>query len=39
MYPSSDKNYSYETEDAVYFFSHAFNPLDNWSAHQVRVWG
>lgn len=38
MYPGSDKNYSYETDDVVYFFSNAFDPLNNWSAHQVKVW-
>jgi N-glycosidase YbiA len=39
MYPSSDLNLSYETEDAVYFFSHAFDALNPWSGHQVKLWG
>lgn len=39
MYPSSSTNLSYETGDAVYFFTSAFDPLNNWSAHQVRIWG
>jgi N-glycosidase YbiA len=39
MYPSSDQNLSYETDGAVYFMSHAFDPLNPWSAHQVKLWG
>ena len=39
MYPSSDQQLSYETDDAVYFFSHAFDPLNPWSGHQVKIWG
>jgi ribA/ribD-fused uncharacterized protein len=37
MYPDSDKHLSYETEDTIYWFSHAFDPLNNWSAHAVMI--
>jgi len=39
MYPDGNKSYSYQTDDEVYFFSNAFDPLNNWSGHQVRIWG
>jgi N-glycosidase YbiA len=39
MYPDSSLRLNYETDDAVYFFSGAFDPLNNWSAHAVNVWG
>lgn len=39
MYPSPEKNLNYETEDAVYFFTGPFFPLDNFSAHSVEIWG
>ncbi|HEX5448212.1 MAG TPA: NADAR family protein [Candidatus Saccharimonadales bacterium] len=39
MYPDSAQNLNYETDDAVYFFSTAYDPLNNWSAHQVKIWG
>ncbi|HSW99200.1 MAG TPA: NADAR family protein [Candidatus Saccharimonadales bacterium] len=39
MYPDARQALSHETPDAVYFFSHAFDPLNNWSAHQVEIWG
>lgn len=39
MYPDTAENLSYETEDAVYFFSSKLDPLNNWSAHAIRVWG
>jgi N-glycosidase YbiA len=39
MYPSSDKHLNYETDDAVYWFTTAYVPLDNWSAHAVKIWG
>lgn len=38
MYPDSGQNLNYETKDAVYFFTTAFEPLSNWSAHQVQIW-
>lgn len=38
MYPTSDHQLSYETDDAVYWFSSAFDPLNNWSAHAVKLW-
>lgn len=39
MYPDSDDGLNRETSDAVYFFTPAFHPLDNFSAHAIRVWG
>src|SRR5829696_10491456 len=39
MYPNNSQSLSYETDDTVYFFSHAFDPLNNWSAHAVKIWG
>lgn len=38
MYPSSDKQRTYETTDTIYFFTSAFEPFDNFSAHQVQIW-
>lgn len=31
--------FTYETDDAVYFFTSALDPLNNWSAHAVEIWG
>lgn len=39
MYPDSSENLNKETKNAVYFFTPAFYPLDNFSAHTVRIWG
>ena len=39
MYPSSDLKLTYETDDSVYFFSGPFDPLDNFSAHSIEIWG
>src|SRR5438105_4880288 len=39
MYPNDPTSLSYETDDAVYWFTHAFDPLNNWSAHAVELWG
>lgn len=39
MYPEPDQQLTYQTEDSVYFFTHAYDPLSNWSAHAVAVWG
>ena len=38
MYPKPNQKLSYETKDAIYFFSHAFDPINNWSAHAVKIW-
>lgn len=38
MYPE-DSGLSYDTKDTVYFFSNKYDPLNNWSAHQVKLWG
>lgn len=39
MYPDPKLNLSYETDNAIYWFSHAFDPLNNWSAHALTIWG
>lgn len=39
MYPTSSEGLNKETDEAVYFFSTAFFCFDNFSAHQVEVWG
>jgi ribA/ribD-fused uncharacterized protein len=39
MYPDSSKNLNYGTDDAVYWFSTPYEPLNNWSAHVVKIWG
>ncbi len=39
MYPQPDQQLTYQTDDAVCFFTHAYDPLSNWSAHAVELWG
>jgi ribA/ribD-fused uncharacterized protein len=39
MYPVSSNDLNRETNDAVYFFTTAFHPLDNFSAHAIHLWG
>ncbi|PID98693.1 Swarming motility protein ybiA [Candidatus Saccharibacteria bacterium] len=39
MYPEPDQQLTYQTDDEVYFFTHAYDPLSNWSAHAVGLWG
>lgn len=39
MYPKSNKGLNKETKNAVYFFTPSFHPLDNFSAHAVKLWG
>ncbi len=39
MYPESSKGLNRETDKAVYFFTPAFHPFDNFSAHRVTLWG
>lgn len=38
-YPDPQLNLNYATNEAVYFYSGPFDPLNNWSAHEVNVWG
>ncbi len=38
MYPKSDQKLTYETADTVYFFSGAFDPINNFSANTVKIW-
>lgn len=39
MYPDSSEGLNKETENSIYFFTVPFEPLNNWSAHQVNIWG
>jgi N-glycosidase YbiA len=39
MYPEPNQKLTYETDDTVYFFSGPFDPLNNFSAHTVNIWG
>jgi|SRR3989344_1838651 len=39
MYPISDKDLNREDNEAVYFFTAAYHPLDNFSAHAISLWG
>ena len=39
MYPSSSNGLNSETDAEVRFFTTAFHPLDNFSAHTVELWG
>lgn len=39
MYPETSNNLNRETDKEVYFFTPAFYPLDNFSAHTVKIWG
>lgn len=39
MYPASSEGVNRETAEEVYFYTAAFYPLDNFSAHTVEVWG
>jgi ribA/ribD-fused uncharacterized protein len=39
MYPASSNGLNKETNDAVYFFTPAFYPLDSFSAHTIDLWG
>jgi ribA/ribD-fused uncharacterized protein len=39
MYPISSEGLNKETDDAVYFFTTAYHPLDNFSAHALSLWG
>lgn len=38
MYPDSSEGLNKETAEAVYFFTPAFYPLDNFSAHAIHLW-
>lgn len=39
MYPDSSQQLNYETADTVYWFSTAFDPLNNWSANAINILG
>lgn len=39
MYPESSEGLNKETEEGIYFFTVPFEPLNNWSPHQVKIWG
>ncbi|MFA6524713.1 MAG: NADAR family protein [Patescibacteria group bacterium] len=38
MYPSSSAGLNRETDEQVFFFTTAFYPLDNYSAHSINIW-
>jgi len=38
MYPDADQKLTYQTPDTVYFFTVAYYPFDNFSAHTVEIW-
>lgn len=38
MYPHSSEGVNKETNDMVYFYTPAYYPLDNFSAHAVDIW-
>jgi ribA/ribD-fused uncharacterized protein len=38
MYPNSSKNLNRETKKQIFFFTSAFYPLDNYSAHSINIW-
>jgi ribA/ribD-fused uncharacterized protein len=39
MYPVSSEGLNKETSEAIYFFTPAFFPFDNFSSHIVNIWG
>ncbi len=39
MYPNSSERLNRETDEEVYFFTPSFHCFDNFSAHQVSIWG
>lgn len=39
MYPASSDGLNKETDETIYFFTPAFHPLDNFSAHRISLWG
>jgi ribA/ribD-fused uncharacterized protein len=39
MYPDSSLRLNYQTATELAFFSAPFEPLNNWSAHKVMLWG
>lgn len=38
MYPEPDQQLTFDDETGAYFFTHAYDPLNNWSAHAVDIW-
>ncbi len=38
MYPASSEGLNKETGEAVYFYTPAFDALNNFSAHMVELW-
>lgn len=39
MYPISSEGLNKETDEAVYFYTPAFDALNNFSAHTIDIWG
>ena len=38
MYPVSSEGLNKETDEAVYFYTPAFDALNNFSEHQIPIW-
>ncbi|QQS20262.1 NADAR family protein [Candidatus Saccharibacteria bacterium] len=38
MYPDPEQQLTYQTDETVFFFTHAYDPLSNWSAHAVTIY-
>lgn len=39
MYPKKSKGLNKETNEAIYFFTPAFDALNTFSAHTIELWG
>ena len=39
MYPASSEGLNKETEGAIYFYTPAFDAMNNFSAHTIGIWG
>ena len=39
MIPTSSKGLNRETAEAIYFYTPAFDALNNFSAHRIEIWG
>lgn len=39
MYPSSSEGLNKETTNEIFFFTPAFDAFNNFSAHQIEIWG
>lgn len=39
MYPASSDGLNKESDEAIHFFTPAFDALNNFSAHRIEIWG